>query len=166
MQNNLCGAKFPKNQNRIATHIKLHACRGIADWPDYPGKPAWQGIWIGIKDIWYATSSQWMRVQIYLMATEFENWSTAGIEPLDYGHRRQYSPKNCFVYRISRVLEVGTRWSLIPIEISKIVRGHSSEPHFLDRNCLNSQFPYISWGKSKRSFMILYVNVSDHFLER
>ena len=54
----------------------------------------------------------------------------------------------------------------IPFEISKIVRGHSSDPHFLDRNCLNSQFPYISWGKSKRSFMILYVNVSDHFLER
>jgi|Cyp1metagenome_2_1107374.scaffolds.fasta_scaffold69352_1 hypothetical protein len=23
-----------------------------------------------------------MRVQIYLMATEFDNWSTAGIEPL------------------------------------------------------------------------------------
>jgi hypothetical protein len=54
----------------------------------------------------------------------------------------------------------------IPIEMSKIVRGHSSDPHFLDRNFPPSQFPYISWGKPKRSFMILYINVADHFLER
>ena len=54
----------------------------------------------------------------------------------------------------------------IPIEISKIVRGHSSDPHFLDRNFPPSQFPSISWRRSKRSFMILYVTVPDHFLER
>ena len=43
---------------------------------------------------------------------------------------------------------------------------YSSDPHFLARNFPPSQFPYISWGKSKRSFIILYVAVPDHFLER
>ena len=50
----------------------------------------------------------------------------------------------------------------IPIEISKIVRGHSSDPHFLDRNFPPSQFPYISWESRKGPswfYMQMYLTI-------
>ena len=54
----------------------------------------------------------------------------------------------------------------ILIEISQKSMGELKFTHSLARNCPPSQFSHISWGSSKRSLIILYVTVPDHFLER
>ena len=54
----------------------------------------------------------------------------------------------------------------IPIEIFQKSMAELMFTHFLARNYPPNQFSHISWGSSKRSLIILYVIVPEHFLER